>query len=68
MTYITDINFEFGIHKSNPFGNDKFSTQEYIIKHMNMNMLGEQWYINKLIQRFIRAGKMQKKMSCSTLY
>ena len=59
MTHITDINFDFGAHNSKPFGNVTFSTQEYIIKHMNM--LGEQWYINKLTQRFIRAGKMQKR-------
>lgn len=55
---ITDINYGIGAHSCNPIGDIKYSSNTYIMKHMNF--LGINYIINKLNNRYLRSEEMRK--------
>lgn len=56
---IKEMNYTYGAHDCNPTGNIVWSSKIYINKHMAM--LGLKFFINKMIQRYLRSSNMQKK-------
>ncbi len=55
---ISDINYSWGAHEIFPVGEIKFSSNFYLFKHMNV--LGLNYYINKLLNRFNRSLNMRE--------
>ena len=59
---IDEINYECGAHVCAPIGVIKFSTKTYINKHMDV--LGEQYKINKSTNRYAMTHEMRKVGMC----
>jgi len=56
---IKEMNYSHGAHDCNPTGNIVFSSKIYLNKHMST--LGLKFFIDKMIQRYLRSSTMQKR-------
>jgi hypothetical protein len=55
---VNEMNYTAGAHGSNPMGRIVYSKKSYINKHMAH--LGVEFYVNKMNERFKRAGAMHR--------
>ena len=55
---IREMNYGLGAHSISPLGDIKYSNKTYYNKHMNY--LGEKYYIDKILKRYIRVKDQHK--------
>jgi Glycosyl transferase family 2 len=55
---VKEMNYDIGAHNSKPEGDIKYSSKNYINKHMSS--LGLKFLINKITERYKRAANMRK--------
>jgi glycosyltransferase involved in cell wall biosynthesis len=63
---IREINYLAGCHECKPYGTIIYSKKKYFLKHLDL--LGEQFLVNKIINRFKRKSQRSIKLRHATHY